>query len=173
MFLELIATLVAGFAAAGLVLFANRLLRGRLPKWFTPVAAGATMIAVTIFNEYGWYDRTRAGLPPALEVAQTVENRSLIRPWTYLAPYVERFVAVDTSGLQSHAEQPNRLIAQVFFFGRWSPVERMSVLVDCQAGTRAALSEQTAFDPSGGVEGVNWVHPASDDPLMTTICKHS
>ena len=40
MFWELIATLMAGFAAAGVVLLLNKILRGRLPKWAMPIAAG-------------------------------------------------------------------------------------------------------------------------------------
>ena len=34
MFVELIAAFVAGIAAAGVVMLVNRLLGGRLPRWF-------------------------------------------------------------------------------------------------------------------------------------------
>ena len=48
MFFELIGTIVAGVAAAPLVWAINRTLKGRLPSWLVPVAAGAAMLAATI-----------------------------------------------------------------------------------------------------------------------------
>ena len=74
MFLELIATVFAGLAVAGVVMLVNRMTGGKLPRWFVPVAAGLGMIGTTISNEYSWYDRTVATLPEGLEIAQTVEN---------------------------------------------------------------------------------------------------
>ena len=38
MFLELIAVIFAGIAAAGVVMLLNRTLKGRLPRWMAPVA---------------------------------------------------------------------------------------------------------------------------------------
>lgn len=173
MFLELVATLVAGVAGAGLMMLLNMGTGRRLPRWLTPVAAGAAMIAATISNEYGWYDRTREALPEGLVVAQTVENQSFFRPWTYLAPYTERFVAVDMTGRQSHAAQPDQYIADVYFFGRWSPVNKMPVLVDCPMARRAPLADDVKFGADGAVSGISWVKVNSDDPLLSTICLSS
>ncbi|MEL7115964.1 MAG: hypothetical protein AAGP08_10295, partial [Pseudomonadota bacterium] len=72
MFIELIATFVAGLGAAGLVLVINMLTKGRLPKWVMPVAAGAAMIGVAISNEYTWGARTADGLPDGLVVVEEV-----------------------------------------------------------------------------------------------------
>ena len=58
MFVELIATIVAGIACAGLVMPLNISTGRRLPKWMMPVAAGLGMIGMTISNEYTWYART-------------------------------------------------------------------------------------------------------------------
>ncbi len=38
MFFEMVATLVSGFAGAGVVLLLNKISGGRLPKWAMPVA---------------------------------------------------------------------------------------------------------------------------------------
>ncbi|WP_428646012.1 hypothetical protein [Roseibium sp.] len=170
MFWELIATLVAGVAAAGLVMLVNRIAGGRLPRWFAPVAAGAVMIATTIFNEYDWYARTSGALPETLVVAQTVEGRAIYRPWTYLWPIVERFAAVDMASARQHPGQPGLKLVDVYFFGRWSPASDVSVLADCPGLRRAVLAEGVSFESDGQIKGVEWVKVADGDPLVGTIC---
>ena len=102
MFLELIGTIFAGFAFAGIVMVLNKLTGGRLPRWMTPVAAGLGMIGVTIASEYSWYDRTRDTLPEGMAVIQEVESRAFYRPWTYAVPFVDRFAAIDASSVRKN-----------------------------------------------------------------------
>lgn len=173
MFVELIATFVAGIAAAGAVMLVNRILKGRLPRWFTPVAAGFAMIVATISNEYGWFSRTKEALPDGVVVAQIVENTAFYRPWTFVWPFVERFVAVDTATAQTHSNQPGMRLADVYFFGRWAPVNKLPVLADCPGSRRAALSDAITFQDDGVVSGAKWVTVAKDDPIVTTICGES
>ncbi|MES0811396.1 hypothetical protein ABLO27_18055 [Roseibium sp. SCPC15] len=170
MFVELIATFVAGIAAAGAVMLVNRVLRGRLPRWFAPVAAGAAMILVTISNEYGWYSRTSGALPEDVVVAQTVESKAFYRPWTYVWPFVERFVAVDTATVRSHPNQPGIKLAEIYFFGRWSAVNKLPVLADCPGNRRAALADGIRFENDGAVDGAEWIAVSAGDPLVSTIC---
>lgn len=171
MFLELIATVFAGIAVAGMVILLNKLTGGRLPRWSSPVAAGLAMIAVTVASEYGWYERTLDGLPEGMEVAQTVENKSFYRPWTYAVPYVERFVAVDRGNLRQNPNVPGQLLADLYFFGRWSPVNRMPVLLDCAQGRRASLADGASFSDSGSVEDARWVSVGTDDPILAAACE--
>lgn len=77
MFLELIATFIAGFAAAGVMMLVNRMSGGRLPRWLVPVVAGLAMIGTTIASEYNWFDRTRGTLPNGFEVVTFVETSAL------------------------------------------------------------------------------------------------
>lgn len=170
MFLELIATIVAGLAGAGVMMLIVRASGGRLPRWLTPVAAGAAMIFTTITSEYGWYQRTSEVLPEGFIVVETVESKALYRPWTYIAPYTNRFIAVDEKSLQTHPDKANEKIANVYFFGRWAAVERVSVLVDCDAKTRALLDAGASFDDNGDVSGVNWFQPQADDALLKYFC---
>ena len=171
MFVELIATLVAGVAGAGLVMLINRMLGGRLPRWFAPVAAGLAMLVTTISNEYGWYDRTRQTLPDELVVAQTVENQAFYRPWTYIVPFVERFVAIDMASLQTHPAQPDLRLVEAYFFGRWSPVNKLPVIADCTALRRAALVDGVSFEAEGEVTGITWTHVSAEDPIVSTVCE--
>ena len=170
MFLELVATFVAGFAGAGIVLILNKLLRGRLPRWLMPVAAGAAMIATTIGNEYGWYPRAQSNLPKGLEIVETVESQAWYRPWTYGKPYVERFVAVDVTSVKSHPEKPDQKLTDIYLFGRWSPVHKVPVLADCAGQRRAALTDAISFDQDGRVVGAVWADVPADDPVLVSIC---
>ncbi|GGH31054.1 hypothetical protein SAMN05444007_10576 [Cribrihabitans marinus] len=173
MFLELIGTVFAGLAMAGVVMALNRATGGRLPRWLVPVAAGLAMIAVTISSEYSWYDRTRANLPDGLQVVQEVESRAFYRPWTYVVPYVDRFAAVDTASVQSNAELPGQHLADLYFFGRWAPVSKLPVLVDCAGGRRASLADGAEFGDDGAVLDAEWVQVGAEDPVLRAICEAS
>ena len=170
MFYEMIATLVSGFAGAGIVLLFNKITGGRLPKWAMPVGAGLAMIATTVANEYAWYDRTLATLPEGLEVVHTVENKAIYRPWTYIKPFTERFVALDGPSLRTHSAQPAMRMVDTYFLGRWSAPEKMVILADCDAGKRAPLIDGVSFDAEGNISGVDWFVPGDGDPLLGAIC---
>ncbi|WP_424940684.1 hypothetical protein [Aliiroseovarius sp. S253] len=171
MFYEMVATLVSGFAGAGVVLLLNKISGGRLPKWAMPVGAGLAMIITTIANEYAWYERTRATLPEGMEVVQTVENKAMYRPWTYVKPFTERFIALDEASLRTHEARPAMRLVDVYFFGRWSAPEKMVMLTDCDAGKRAPLIDGVSFDADGEISGVDWFAPGEGDSLVTAICK--
>ena len=170
MFLELIAVVFAGVAAAGVVMLLNRMTGGRLPRWFTPVGAGLAMIGVTIASEYGWYNRTADSLPEGMVIAQTVEKTAFYQPWTYLVPYIDRFVALDTQSLQSNPAIPDQHIAKIYFFGRWAPINEVPVAIDCAGNRRASLADGVEFDDKGAIVGAGWIDVAQDDPILTSVC---
>lgn len=170
MFFELIATIFAGVAGAGLVLIANTLLGGRLPKWLMPVAAGAAMIGMTVYNEYTWFDRQSGGLPDGFEVVLSVENRAWFRPWTYPFPYVHRFVAVDTDTIQTHANHPAQALARLYFFSRWREVEAADALIDCAGRRIAILRGEAPFADDGSVIDPDWGAVPEDDRILTIVC---
>lgn len=170
MFFELIAVFAAGMAGAGLALLLGHMSGGRLPRWMVPVGAGAAMLVTAIANEYGWYPRQADSLPEGVQVVQEVESRALWRPWTYAVPFVERFVAVDTAGIQTHDAHPDQRLASVYFFGRWAPTDRAAVLVDCAAGRRALLGPGAEFAEDGAIDGIAWVSASPGDPILDAIC---
>ncbi len=173
MFLELIAVIFAGMGGAGLMALIRMATGGRLPKWLTPVAAGGAMIAATVSSEYSWYSRTAATLPEGFEVVETVETNAVYRPWTYVVPLTERFVALDTASVQTNSAQPDLRLAQVYFYGRWSPLNRLNVAADCGTGRRAALTDGISFDDAGSIEGAQWVTAQEDDALLSAVCEVS
>jgi hypothetical protein len=171
MVFELIAVIVAGFAGAGVILLLNKLVKGRLPRWLMPAAAGAAMLAVTISNEYGWYPRTLAALPEGLEVAVTSEDRAFYRPWTFVVPFVSRFLAVDMIGVRSNAAAPGQRLVEVYAFGRWAAPQKKAVAVDCHGGRRADLTGEVSFGEAGALEGAAWRKVGTDDPIVRTVCR--
>lgn len=170
MVFELVAVVVAGFAGAGVMLLANKLLRGRLPRWLVPAAAGAAMLAMAVSNEYGWYSRTVGALPEGLEVATTAQDRAVYRPWTYLVPLVTRFLAVDTGSMRRNPAQEGQRIVDVYAFARWMPPRKLGVAVDCPGLRRADLLAGASFGADGAIEGVTWHEVGPDDPILRTAC---
>ncbi len=170
MFFEFVATVTAGFAGAGVTLALARLTGGRVPGRAAPVIAGAAMIVFLIWSEYSWYARTAAALPPGVEVAQTIENSGMLRPWTLVWPYVHRFVAVDTGRARTNPDLPGQRMADLYFFGRWAPVNRVTVLFDCPGGRSAEMVEGVDFAADGQVTGVTWRPMAASDPVFATAC---
>ncbi|ETW14438.1 hypothetical protein ATO8_00975 [Roseivivax marinus] len=162
MIFELFAVIFAGVAGAGLMLLVTNLSRGRLPRWVVPLGAGASMMIAAIAMEYGWYARTRAALPEDMVVADRVAASNWYRPWTYAVPMTERFVAVDKGTLRTNAQE-GLFLADLYFFGRWRPVQAVQVAVDCTTGRRA--------DPAGGDGGDPvWRDVGPDDPIVSSVC---
>lgn len=170
MFLELIATIFAGIACAGIVMLVNKLAGGRLPKWLAPVAAGLGMIGVTISSEYSWYDRTSETLPEGMEIIQEVESRAFYRPWTYAVPFVERFAAIDTASVRNNDQVPDQRLVDLYFFGRWSPVSKLPVAVDCARNLRANLADGAEFGTDGQLLNADWITGTTDDPIIEATC---
>ncbi len=170
MFLELIAVIFAGFAVAGVVMLLNKLTGGRLPRWAAPVGAGLGMILATITSEYGWYARTVDGLPDGMVVAEVVEHTSWYRPWTKAVPYINRFAAVDIASIQNNTTLPAQRMAEIYFFGRWAPVNKLPVVLDCDTNRRALLPPDAQFGDDGQILNAEWVQGDADDAILTTIC---
>lgn len=163
MFLELIAVIVAGIAGAGVMMLISRMAGGRIPKWMVPVTAGAAMLGTTISSEYSWFSRTSGALPDGVEVVQTVENTAFYRPWTYLAPYTHRFIALDTVNVRANTEDAALFMADVYFFRRWGTVQSVELMVNCGTGQRADPAFGDGGDPV-------WRDAGAEDPIVSVVC---
>jgi hypothetical protein len=172
MFFELVGTIMAGLAAA-LFVFAIRRWKPAIPKWLMPAAAGGAMILAAISSEYGWYGRVSAQLPEGFVVAQTMEEKAPWRPWSYLIPYTGRFIAVDQGMAKTNPNVPGQRIVDLYFFGRWAPLQRLTVLWDCTGNRTATLGEGAEFTESGEIAGVEWQPIPADDPVRAAACAES
>ncbi|WP_208349471.1 hypothetical protein [Pseudaestuariivita rosea] len=170
MFLELIGTFAAGFAAAGMVMLLNKMLGGRLPRSLIPISAGVAMLGTTISLEYNWYSRTEQALPEGIVVAQTVEETAVYRPWTYVFPQTTRFIAVDQGTARTNTDFPDQKMVTLLLFGRWAPVRQVPVVFDCANGRRADIVQGVEFSDSGALRNANWVTIPPDNPVLMTAC---
>ena len=170
MFVELIATVFAGIACAGIVLMLNIITGRRLPKWVMPVAAGLGMIGMTISNEYTWFDRTAARLPEGVRIATTVQEQGWLRPWTQIWPYTKRFAAADMATMRTNETLPDQRLVDLYFFGRWSPVTQAPMLFDCAGARSAVLIDGAEFAADGTVSNAAWEAMPGDDPILNTVC---
>jgi hypothetical protein len=171
MFFELIATICAGVGAAGCVMLVRRLSGGAVPGWLTPTGAGLGMIAFAIWSEYSWYERNTELLPDGIEVVSVNESRKVYRPWTYMVPMVDRFIAVDTGTARTNPDMPGQQLLDVYLMGRWSPSYRVPMVLDCIGLRRADLIEGVELDGNGRVPDDAWQPLSADDPLIATACK--
>lgn len=169
MLYELIAVVAAGFLGGGLALIARRILRA-LPRWLIPVAAGGTMMGAAIALEYSWFERTREALPDGVEVALTNESRAPWRPWTYLAPMVDGFIAVDRRSVRTHEGAPDLRMVGLVAFARWTPPQRIAVVLDCKDERRADLVAGVALTDDGRLEGATWYEMGLDHPVTRLTC---
>ena len=170
MFFELIGTIVAGVAAGLLVWAINRTLKGRLPSWLVPVSAGLAMLLATISSEYSWFSRAKSNMPEGFVVAQTVEESQFYRPWTYVKPFVSRFVAVDQATARTHPSHPEQRIVDLIFYGRWARTAKIPALFDCAAHARADLADGVEFGADGAVLNAEWRPMDADADLLQAAC---
>jgi hypothetical protein len=170
MFFELIGTIVAGVATALLVWAINRTLKGRLPSWLVPVAAGAAMLAATVSSEYCWFERTQSNMPEGFVVTETVDEQKFYRPWTYLKPFTNRFIAVDQATARTNPNYPDQRIVDLIIYGRWARTAKIPALFDCAANARADLVDGVEFGANGEVLNADWLPMDETAPLLKAAC---
>lgn len=170
MLLEFVATVVAGLAGAGVAMLLRRLSGGRLPRFVVPATAGAAMIAFVIWSEYTWFDRTIDALPPSVAVLSSTAERAAWRPWTLVAPVIERFAAIDNASMRHHPDVPDHVMADVYLFDRHLPSAQVLVLVDCADNRRTQVAPGMEILDDGSIEGANWTRLSPDDPLIGAVC---
>lgn len=168
--IELIAAFVAAVACAGLAMTARKLSRGRLPKWITPAAAGAGMIAFAVWSEYDWFGRLESSLPEGAVIIFKDDAPSPLRPWTMLFPMTTAFTAMDTRRLAPHPQNPDLVLAPVYAFARWQGVREGYMVVDCAARQSAILTEGVSIDASGALVGAEWTPAGADDAVGRAAC---
>jgi len=170
MLIELIATLALGSAAAGIALVLSRLSARKMPRSIAPVAAGIAMIAFQVWSEYAWFGRTSSALPAGIKVTEQYTQAAAWRPWTYVFPQVNRFVAVDVAAARRNERQPGHVMADVFLFTRFSPTVTVPQLVDCKAQRRADIADGVTYGQDGEVMNPGWTNVAANDPLLVALC---
>lgn len=170
MLIHLLATFSAGICAAGIFLLIFRARGRKPPRYLMPLAAGVAMLAYNLWNDYSWGSRTIAALPGRVEVVETFGTPALWRPWTYLFPQTDRFMAVDAANIRRNEKLPGYVLAEVIFVARRSPTTVTQQLFDCRNARRTDVIPSKGFDDDGLPLDPDWVSVDVDGLLFAAIC---
>jgi len=173
MIIDFIGAIATGLGLLGVVLLLNRLfgrlLSRRFGRWVYPATVAIGMIGYTVWAEYSWPVRTIEG-SPQMRLASSNEQSVFYRPWTYIWPQVTRLTVIDQSHTLVHPEQPQRVLTQVVFIGRWAPIRVAGVVFDCDLRARVDLRDGVELRADGSVQGADWRDLEADDPVLRTAC---
>jgi len=170
MLFDLIAAITAAFFAGGLMLILRHLLRGKLPPWCVPAAAGLGMLSYAIWSEYSWSQRALGSLPEHFVLVSQQSTQAWYRPWTLLVPQVDRLIALDRAGQRRHPAQPGQVLSRVVLMARWQPTREFATVIDCAGGRRADLLDEVTFGEDGALQGAQWIALEPGDALLATAC---
>lgn len=171
MLLEFIAMIAAAFGVAGLVLLANRLSGRRLPKWAMPAGIAATLLTFGVWSEYSWYGRVSSSLEDGLVVVATSAGGAPWRPWSYVMPVTDRFVAVDTGRMVPHATAEGQRFLNAYWFARWAPTRVATLMVDCPGRRGIELPPGADFPVEAMPPEDNWQPLPANDPILEAACR--
>lgn len=163
MFWELVATVFAGIAGAGIALIIRKISRQSTPKWLIPVFAGLAMLGFQIQSEYTWFDHQASRLPNGVVVVKKIEEQTFWRPWSYVFPQSLRFIAADVAHSAVNKVNTNLVLVDLYFFERRQLAKRVPQVIDCQQGARSDFSTEKNSQ-------VNWHSLSKSDPLLQAVC---
>jgi len=170
MAIEIVAAIVAAFALAGIAMMLRKLSRGRLPKWLVPVAAGAGLLAFTVWSEYNWFARVSGELPAGVIVVSAEGQSSPLRPWSFVIPVTTSFVAMDTTATAMHPDSTDLRLVRLFSIVRWQGADEGLMVVDCVGARQVMLTEGIVVTPEGELTGGEWITTGADDAIQVAAC---
>lgn len=144
MFWELIATILAGFMAAGIAL-SFRLLFKKLPRWIVPAAAGLGMLGFQIYSEYTWFEHTKSRLPEGVNVVASHADSVFYKPWSYFNAPILRFVAIESDINLKEDANADIKSANLYFFERRMPARHTAILVDCHNNLQSDFGQSPSW----------------------------
>ncbi|PVY69603.1 hypothetical protein C8D92_1125 [Tamilnaduibacter salinus] len=164
---HLIATVVAGFGAAGIALMIRAATRQKAPKWLVPVFAGAGMLAYQIHGEYTWFEHKQAQLPEGSVVVQKSREPAIWKPWTFIIPRVGGFTVLDTNSIRTSATQDSVVGFRLYRFehSQTDQVANSRYLLNCESRELGQLNDEGAFHDGSLTKLPN------GDPLLTEVCR--
>jgi hypothetical protein len=171
MVFDLIAMACVGAGVAGVFFFLRKIFKDRLAKWALPAVIGGGMLVFSVWNEYTWFGRATAALPEEVIVLISPQDRSAIRPWTYLFPVTSRYMALDRTSMLVSTQNPDIRQMEMMVVQRWTPSRRVPMAFDCAAGRYASLTEGVALAPDGTLSGGEWKLALSEDPMQDAACR--
>lgn len=168
--LDIIISVVVGFAVGGLTHLLLRLIGIRARKTLTLIAAGLGMLGFQVWSEYSWFGRMQSRLPDTIDIVQSFPYQAAWQPWTYITPRIDRFTAIDRSATRRNDALPGMALVSTLLIARNQPPLELTLLVDCPGQRRAYLEAGQEFSPSGLPKTIEWTPLGVDEPLYDRVC---
>ena len=83
---------------------------------------------------------------------------------------MDRFAAIDTDSVRKNEQVPDERLVELYFFGRWAPVSKMPVAVNCAENSRANLADGAEFADDGRLLNASWIKIDAEDPVIEATC---
>lgn len=170
----LLGALAAGVLAACVGYIVNRA-TGRRMGWLAPAAFGGAILGFTIWDDYDWIDRQRAGLPEDIEVVVTRGPQGMfLKPWAWIVTPATGYVALDRSSLARHPERPELARARVIIADRHQPTRFFIEYMDCERGRAVNVTPQLVEGDADGFPepppAEAWAPRELENPLLRAAC---
>jgi hypothetical protein len=166
-------TFVVGGAVALFIYAIVKTFKIAAPRWIYPASIGVAMMSFQVYNDYTWFDRAAADLPPTHVVAGSFTRADPLRFWTLLVEPVDRFSVVDRTSLKRNPKIDEFVIGDVLLVTRFQPTVRVTQVFDCSGNRRGDVHADVTFDASGRPMGVDWVTLPADNPMMVAACRRA
>ncbi|MFL1406371.1 hypothetical protein ACJO2E_13620 [Marinobacter sp. M1N3S26] len=166
MFWNLVATIVCGFAAAGIAMGIRTATARKAPRWLIPVFAGLGMMGYQIYMEYHWYDQMTARMPAESIVVATESQAEFWRPWSFFFPQINRITVLDESSVSRNPANTDTARFQLYHFRQTygGRVSKGTWLLNCPSRELVALAE----DGSPDTDQMRKL--ATDNTLLQEVC---
>ena len=154
---DMLATLAVGGGVAAVLFAAMHTIRKlgyAPPRWLLPASIGIAMIAFASWNEYSWADRIKSQLPTRASVIAEGQDRSALRPWTFIVAPTTRLAVIDRATLRDDGRGGQ--VAGVILVERWKRSVTVEQGIDCKTGK--------VRPPNAG-----W-QDAGSDPAYALLC---
>lgn len=167
---ELIATLVAGVGAAGIILLLRKFTGNLIAKWAIPSFAALAMLSFQVYSEYTWFSHQQNLLPAGVVVLHQQQKTAFWRPWSYLYPQTLGFVAADIANAETNQFNSNVQRVNLYFIQRHTAVQTSSQVVHCGYNAKAKNSESVIIPKTGAALDSQWLALNKHDPLLQALC---
>jgi hypothetical protein len=166
----LIAAICAGVGAVGLVLILQKLRVLPKAKWLWPAAAGMAMLGFQIVQEYSWFQYQIQKLPEGVKVIKVGQSSSPLKPWSYLFPIKNRFMAVKRLEQGAHPQNTQVILADLYVFEPLRPALQIPQVIHCGWYAHKDLIEDLKIPTPGAELDSSWMLLDAQDPLIKEIC---
>ena len=129
------------------------------------------MLGFQIYSEYTWFSHQKTLLPDDVVVVKEIDETTIWRPWTFLAPQTVRFIAVRVGEGAVNNINPDLILAELYFFERRHLAKKVPQVFHCAERARADLSEALKIPATGTKLDDQWLVLPEDDPVLLAVCR--